>query len=245
MKKISIVMLLIISVIILSQCNYAQNSPKIYSPKTDHEFGEILEGQLVKHDYEIKNIGNEELKIDKVRASCGCTAAQPESNSLKSGESTKIKVEFDTHGRMGLQEKTVYVFTNDPNTPQLKLTFNATIVQSLSTPADGKSAKLVLEKNRIDFGDVEEGKVVESKINFKNSGNGVLEIIDVKTSCGCTAALLSSKKLNPGEDGSIKIELDTANREGKLTRTVTLYSNDPSQANQIITLSANIEKRNN
>jgi hypothetical protein len=245
MKKISIVLLLIISGLLFSQCNYAQNSPKIFSPKTDHEFGEILEGQLVTHEYEIKNIGNAELKIDKVRASCGCTAAQQVANSLKPGESTKIKVEFDSHGRMGLQEKTVYVFTNDPNTPQLKLTFNATIVQALSTPAGAKSAKLVLDKTRIDFGDVEEGKVVESKINFKNTGEGILEIIDVKTSCGCTAALLSSKKLNPGENGTVKIELDTANREGKLTRTVTLYSNDPSQANQVITLSANIEKRNN
>jgi hypothetical protein len=243
MKKISIALLFILIGLSFSQCNYAQNSPKIFTPKADHSFGEILEGQLVTHEYEIKNIGNAELKIDKVRASCGCTAAQPASNSLKPGESTKIKVEFDSHGRMGLQNKTVYVFTNDPSTPQLELKFNATIVEAISKPADGKSAKLILEKNRIDFGNVEEGKVVESKINFKNSGEGVLEIIDVKTSCGCTAALLSSKKLNPGESGTVKIELDTANREGQLTRTVTLYSNDPSQTNQVITLSANIEKR--
>ena len=81
------------------------------------------------------------------------------------------------------------------------------------------------------------------KISFKNDGKGVLVISDVKTSCGCAAALLSSKTLQPGESGNIRIELDTANREGKLTRTVTLYSNDSQQPNQTITLFVNIEKR--
>ncbi len=242
MKKYSFIIFLL-SQVIFAQDLFTQVAPIISSSKPHHDFGEILEGQVVAHSFEIKNTGNADLKIEKVRASCGCTAVEPEKNLLKPGESTKVKAEFDSGGRFGPQNKSVYVFSNDPKTPQYKLSFSAVIVDKLSNTKGAKAPKLEIEKNNFDFGKVEEGKIVDAKIGFKNSGKDVLEIIDVKTTCGCTAALLSSKKLNPGERGTLRIELDTANREGKLTRTVTLFSNDPSQSNQSITISANIEKR--
>ncbi len=243
MKKKYFFTLILFAQVVFAQSNFTQPNPQIASPKPHHEFGEILEGQVVTHLFEITNSGGSELKITKVRASCGCTAVKPAQTTLKPGEKTTIKAEFDSHGRMGLQQKMIYVYSNDPKTPEYKLSFNATIVEKLEPAKDAKVAKLVLDKTTLDFGNVEEGKVVDAKIGFQNDGKGTLEIIDVKSSCGCTAALLSSKKLEPGQKGSIKIELDTANRQGKLVRTVTLFSNDPAKSNQIITLSANIEKR--
>lgn len=243
MKKFSFFIVVLFAQAILAQSNFTINAPQITSPNPTYEFGEILEGQIVAHSFEIKNNGNADLKIDKVRASCGCTAVQPAKHILKPNESTTIKAEFDSHGRMGLQQKMIYVFTNDPKTPEFKLSFTAVVVEKLSIPKGAKIPKLMLDQNQFDFGKVVEGKLVETKIGFKNTGEAPLEIIDVKTSCGCTAALLSSKKLNPGESGNVRIELDTTGREGKLTRTVTLFTNDPAQANQTITLSANIEKR--
>ena len=243
MKKYTFLIFILLAQITAAQNFFTQNTPQILSPKPHHDFGEILEGQVVTHLFEITNQGTADLKITKVRATCGCTAAQPAQTELKPGEKTTIKVEFDSSRRLGLQQKLVYVFSNDPKTPEYKLTFNAVVVEKLEAPKGAKVAKLVLEKKQYDFGNVEEGKVVEGKIGFTNAGQATLEIIDVKTSCGCTAALLSSKKLNPGEKGTLKIELDTSNREGILTRTVTLYSNDPTQANQTITLTVKIEKR--
>jgi hypothetical protein len=216
--------------------------PKIFATKPDHNFGEIFEGQIVSHSFEIVNSGTADLKIDKVQASCGCTAAQPAKKILKPGEKTTIRVEFDSANRMGVQQKYVYVFSNDQSAPQLRLSFTAIIVDKISNP-DGKGPKLNLNTNQFDFGNVEEGKIYDTKITFSNKGNDLLEIRDVKSSCGCTAAMLSSKKLQPGESGTIRIELDTANRLGKLTRTVTLITNDPSEPNRTITLFANIEKR--
>jgi hypothetical protein len=243
MKKNVFAAIFLFTQIVFAQDLFTQVVPIIYSPKPHHDFGEILEGQVVSHSFEIKNTGNADLKIEKVRASCGCTAVEPEKNILKPGESTKVKAEFDSRGRFGPQNKSVYVFTNDKKNPQFKLSFSAVIVDKLSNVDDAKAPKLVIEKNNFNFGKVEEGKIVDAKIGFVNSGKGVLEIIDVKTTCGCTAALLSSRKLNPGERGTLRIELDTSNREGNLTRTITLFSNDPAQNNQSITISANIEKR--
>lgn len=234
---------LLLTYLLIPVLLFGQNSvPKITSPNPEHNFGEILEGQIVAHSYEIVNTGSADLKIDKVQASCGCTAAQPTKRILKPGEKTTIKVEFDTSNRMGFQQKYVYVFSNDPETPQLRLSFTALIVEKITNPS-GKVPKMKLEKNQIDFGNVEEGKIQLAKITFQNVGEGILEILDVKTTCDCTAALLSSKKLNAGESGTLRIELDTANRSGKLTRTIMLMTNDPTEPRHIITLFANIEKK--
>lgn len=220
------------------------NQPKIEATKYFHDFGTVVEGQIVSTNFEIVNNGSGELKIDRVNASCGCTAAQPKKNILKPGEKTIIKVDFNSSGRLGPQEKFVYIMSNDPLTPELKLSFKCVVVdKSVAKQANAKLPKLKLNKTEYNFGDVEEGKLVETKIGFKNVGSNVLEINDVKTSCGCTAALVSNKKLQPGESGNLRIELDTNGREGKLTRTVIIYSNDPEGPNQVITINANIIKR--
>jgi hypothetical protein len=240
MKKYFISFVLLFTVVSFGQFN----APKITAKSTHYDFGTVTEGQVVTTNFEISNTGSADLEIQQVRASCGCTAAQPTKKLLKPGERTTIKVEFNSSNRLGPQDKTVYVMSNDPKESELKLTFTCVVVdKSVAKAAAIKQPKLKLSKNEFDFGSVEEGKLVETKIGFKNEGQGNLEISEVKTSCGCTAALLSSKKLNPGESGNVRLELDTANREGKLTRTVTIYSNDPDSPNQVITLYVNIEKR--
>ncbi len=235
---------IIFFIAIFASLIYGQNKePKIFSPEPNFSFNEVVEGQTVEHEFEIINQGNADLIINDVKASCGCTAIQPPKKILKPGEKTKIKIEFDSRGRIGPQKKYVYVFSNDPKTPQYRLTFDAVVVEKLIRSKDGKNPKLVLSSNQFNFGEVDEGKVVEAKIEFKNEGKGVLEINDIKTTCGCTAVMLSSKKLQPGETGTIGINLDTSNRIGQFVRTVAIYSNDPEQPVHVITLSAIIKKR--
>ena len=237
--------LVVFFVFVIVSVSFSQTAaPKLFVKADNHDFGTIAEGEVVTHNFEIQNAGKAELKIIQVRASCGCTAAAPKKMNLEPGEKTTVKVEFNSENRLGPQEKYVYISSNDPVNPQYKLTFTGVIVdKSTMISKDGKTPKLKLKLMQYDFGSVEEGKIVETKIGFKNEGKAPLIISDVKTSCGCTAVLLSSKLLQPGESGNIRIELDTANREGKLTRTVTFYSNDPQQPNQTITLFVNIEKR--
>jgi len=48
-------------------------------------------------------------------------------------------------------------------------------------------------------------------------------------SCGCTAVLLSAKTLAPGQRGNVQADFDSTRFRGEVTKTVTLYSNDPTQ----------------
>lgn len=101
---------------------------KISVHNPEYSFGDINPGDKVLHNFTITNSGGDLLKITDVRASCGCTAAKPEKNELKPGESTQIKVEFNSQGRKGNQVKYIYVKTNDKENPEVKLKISGNIV---------------------------------------------------------------------------------------------------------------------
>lgn len=241
MKRVLfLVFLSLLAINIYSQ----QKQPKIEAPELLYDFGDVQEGNIVKHEFVVKNTGDDVLEIKRVRASCGCTAAKPEKNRLAPGESTTIMVEFNSEDRGGIQRKHIYVNSNDPETPELRLSFMCNVLKKEEVTSELGGPKLKLSRNQHNFGIVNEGEVVSAELEFRNSGSELLKISEVKSSCGCTATVLSKKELKPGETGKIKIKLDTSEREGKITRTVTILSNDPQQPNQPITIYVNIKKRN-
>ena len=90
------------------------NAPKIVFEKTEVVFDTIKSGQSVTIEFPFRNEGKNDLKILKVKSSCGCTATAPEKTILKKGEKSVIKATFNTSGRRGEQQKTITVITNDP-----------------------------------------------------------------------------------------------------------------------------------
>lgn len=241
MKKYIFPLLLVLAVTYLQ----AQvTGPKLSVPNDNYDFGDVNEGEKVAHNFTLLNNGDDILVIERVSASCGCTAAQPAQDTLKPGESTNLEVVFNTSRRRGLQKKYVYIVSNSADEKNYRIQFTANVLQREADKDVVKPApKLRLTTNQYNFGQVPEGDKVTANIEFTNIGTAILDIREVKSSCGCTAALLDKKQLNPGEKGTLHIEFDSANRSGKLTRTVTLYSNDPVQPVQPITLYVNVTKK--
>jgi hypothetical protein len=93
------------------------------------DFGDINEGQIVKHDFKLTNKGKNDLLIRNVKASCGCTAVKNES-VVKPDQTTDLNVEFNSRGKKGRQNKSVTVITNDP--------VNSTIVLRIMGNVNGK-----------------------------------------------------------------------------------------------------------
>ena len=235
-KNILITFLLFTSII------FAQLfQPKLILQQSNYDFGDIQQGEKVSHIFVLSNGGGDLLKISNVSASCGCTAAAPEKNELGPGESTNLNVTFNSAGRMGKQSKTVRIYSNDPNNPEMLLSITGNVI----TPDEMSSGAptIYFSETQHDFGKVNEGDKVDYTFNFSNKGSSVLSIKDIKTSCGCTAALLSQDNLNPGQDGTLKVELDTKNRSGKMSRTITINSNDPKDPAKILTIYADVVKK--
>ncbi|MDA3860913.1 MAG: DUF1573 domain-containing protein [Melioribacteraceae bacterium] len=238
-KKNIFVVLLFVATIVNAQLA----GPKIYSLEKEHDFGQIVEGALVTHDFEVLNNGDAELYLIKVSSTCGCTVAKPEKEKLQPGESTKIRVSFNSSSRSGRQKKYINVFTNDQENTRYRLSITAIVVSKESkNNSPGTSAKISVEENQHNFGTVKEGSVLPWVLKFKNIGDAPLLITDVQKSCGCTATLLSSNELQPGESGNVKIELDTKGMKGKKSRTIALTSNDPFNPRMIITLFVDVQK---
>jgi len=215
--------------------------PKLVLQQNSFDFGDIKQGETASHTFVLSNNGGDLLKITNVQASCGCTAAAPDKNELAPGESTNLNVTFNSKGRQGNQTKTVKIFTNDPQSPEMTITIRGNVV----IPGENSSGipTIYFPETQHDFGKVNEGDKVNYTFSFTNKGSSALTIKDVKTSCGCTAALLSQDNLAPGQEGTLKVELDTKNRSGKMSRTVTVNSNDPKDPAKVLTIYADILKK--
>jgi len=89
------------------------NAPVSFIENNVFDFGSIGEGDVVKHDFKLTNKGKSDLLIRNVKASCGCTAVKNE-NVVKPGQTTDLKIEFNSKGKRGRQNKSITVITNDP-----------------------------------------------------------------------------------------------------------------------------------
>jgi len=216
--------------------------PKVSVQQLEFDFGDIGQDKLANHSFVISNSGDDVLIIKDVKASCGCTAAKPDKNELKPKESTKIAVSFNPKGRKGPQVKIITVSTNDPEKPKVLLTIKSNVI--VSEKKDNKAGAMIyLPETQHDFGKVKEGEKIAYTFKLENKGSESLIVKNVKSSCGCTAAVVNNKTIEPNKSGSIKVEFDTKNRSGKNTKTVTIVSNDTNEPNKVITIFAEVIKK--
>jgi len=115
-----------------SKITASLRSPKIFFKEDVHDFGKVPRGPELQYNFKFTNKGNAVLVIDRVSTSCGCTGATVgDQKEYKKNESGEIKVNFSTQGRQGHQEKTITVFSNDPETPQMNLQIKCDIDENM------------------------------------------------------------------------------------------------------------------
>ncbi len=86
--------------------------PEITFEKKSYDFGVVEEGELVKTTFLFTNTGKSNLLILDAKATCGCTVPDWNKEPIKPGETSEIKVQFNTKGRPNKQSKTVTITTN-------------------------------------------------------------------------------------------------------------------------------------
>ena len=106
-----------------SKLTASLKAPKIVFKEESHDFGKVPRGPELQYNFKFTNKGNSTLTIERVQTSCGCTGATVgEQKDYEKNESGEIKVNFSTQGRDGHQEKTIIVYSNDPENPQKVIT---------------------------------------------------------------------------------------------------------------------------
>jgi hypothetical protein len=102
------------------------NTPIMKFETLVHDFGTIMEGDKVETEFVFRNTGKTDLVINDAKGSCGCTVPEYPKMPLKSGQTGKIKVSFNSAHKTGNQTKTVTLFTNTENKTEI-LTIKAAI----------------------------------------------------------------------------------------------------------------------
>lgn len=113
MKKIlSLAVLVILTVFNVQAQNNNPNGPIFKFMEETHDFGNIKEGPQAQVDFVFVNGGKEPLIIQNCSASCGCTTPNWTKDPIMPGQKGKITVKYDTKGRVGSFNKTVYIASN-------------------------------------------------------------------------------------------------------------------------------------
>jgi hypothetical protein len=102
--------------------------------------------------------------------------------------------------------------------------------------------KIDFYTNVYEFGRVKAGDPVKYTFYFTNAGNALLELTDVRPSCGCTTAGEWSKKVEPGQEGHIPVQFNSANFNGQVFKTVTVSCNDKQKPSTVLQIKGTIWK---
>lgn len=114
MKRISIVLLLSL---IFSGVLLAQDKPEVEFNKSEHDYGAIKEEvEVALSEFEFTNVGKTPVIIQRVTASCGCTAPSYTREPILPGKKGSVKVAYQTMYRPGSFRKSIRVYTNVPDT---------------------------------------------------------------------------------------------------------------------------------
>jgi len=103
-------------------------------------------------------------------------------------------------------------------------------------------AKLEVSNETIDLGVLYNGQKVRTELSLKNAGNQPLQILGVRTSCGCTTVRKPKDLLKPGDSDVVEVEFNSTGFRGTYTKYVYIESSDPASPYTTVTLKAEVRE---
>lgn len=179
---------------VLSSACFAAPVLRVEGAKFD--FGEVFQGEKVPHVFILANDGDEDLKIDRVRSSCGCTAVLVSEKNIPPGGVGEIKANFDSSRFRGDVTKTIYVYNNDPQRPTKQLHIKGTVLE-----------KMAVEPSQINFGTVSPEKSVTASVVLRNRVEQAMTLGKAKATAQELSVKMPQKVLEKGEEVTIELKL--------------------------------------
>ncbi len=117
-----------------------KNAPEFKFEIEEYNYGTIKQGDKVTYDFNFVNTGKEPLIISEAHGSCGCTVPSWPKEPIAKGGKGSIHVEFNSTGKMGMQDKTVTI-TSNAKSGQKVLHLKGNVEAPPVTPATDKPAE--------------------------------------------------------------------------------------------------------
>ena len=153
-------------------------------------------GSHIIRTFQIENAGDQPLRINQVRTSCGCTAALLSDSVVKPGLKSEIKVDFNPSGYSGDVTKYIYVMSNDPRDQMTTLQLKMNITYAIhSSPTF-----IIFENAKV-------GKADTISVTLTNTSDEDFRISKVETNSSVISAQVDKKFLKSGENARLVLYL--------------------------------------
>ncbi len=108
----------------------------------------------------------------------------------------------------------------------------------------GSGPSIYFPEDSWDFGEITPDELPTHIFKYENMGDEVLIIKGTKVNCeSCIDPIISTRELNPGEIGELKITVNSLDMIGRFTKRIYVESNDPVNPQAVITVSGFIKEK--
>jgi hypothetical protein len=245
------------STVVLYIVGMVEPKPKTIADEYPIEMGPI---RLSTNHLSVARIKNNETKTASINVLNGSdrsvTITIPDSpehitfhvnpETLLPNQKGTISMDFDASrvNDWGFVSSRVYVYFNGEKFTGNLLAASGSIEEDfsgLTAEQMANSPKMTIGEETFNFGNIEQGEVIEHDFSFKNEGKETLLIRKIRTTCGCTASSPSSTEIGPGEDGTIHVTFNSRAKKGKQLQTVTVITNDPNNSTHYLRMAGTVE----
>ncbi len=200
-----------------------------------------LNDEFVVRDYEFYNAGVKPVSYAGKSDGPAHIRVTTEPQVVEPGKKGVIRLSYNgkLKGQYGFQSDHVTLHTDDELQPVKGFAVYATLEDYFPelTPEDlTKAPQLQIAAQAVEYGSMKQNQSVTKEIQVTNTGKSVLEIRSIQGNCSCIQSVADKTKLKSGESAVIKISFNPQDRKGTQTKSVTVYSNDPQNPVQRITL---------
>jgi hypothetical protein len=129
------------------------NAPKVKVDKEEFDYGVMDSQSEGHHDFNVTNVGEGVLTLEKGDRSCKCTEFSIEKPRLRHGESSKVTIKWLAKSVEGQLRNRVTLKTNDPDRPRVELIVTGTVRVAIRTLPD-----------EVDFTRVEAGRPATTEV---------------------------------------------------------------------------------
>ncbi|MEP2023081.1 MAG: DUF1573 domain-containing protein [Reichenbachiella sp.] len=168
-----------------------------------------------------------------------------DTNTMLPKQVVKAIISYDPvhDDNLGYNNHGITIYTNEENAEAKKINVLATVSEYFPPMSDeekAKAPKLAITDRLQDLGKLNEGSKTVAEFQITNHGQSPLNIRKVKSNCGCFVAELSKDTIKPGKSVTLKGTFDSTDRKGNQNKSITIYSNDPVDPVQVVSIKASI-----
>ncbi|MFQ3577046.1 MAG: DUF1573 domain-containing protein [Cytophagales bacterium] len=215
-------------------------------PSQNITLGTVKTDQIIDRDIEVFNTGETPINIKSTQKYEHINVSFS-NNTIAPKSSVKISLQFSPVKKKeyGFTSSLLIFETDDELEPIKKINLTATIEEAFPElkPSDlAQAPKAFIAKQEINLGRIQRGENKLVSFPIKNNGKKPLKILQIKPSCSCLSANADKYVLYQGETTNINLLLSTQELDGLQTKTVTVFTNDPSNHTQKIVIKSDVAK---